>query len=467
MSASGQADRPRAADRPAERPAHDVDDLVHVLVRLALLGRRPDTAADVVLEDAGSTASRRRPGARRSAGGCRRSTPRARSSGRSRGPGPPSATGGARAGPCPSNSCGGSGSGRAGPRRDAPRSDSSVVGILRRSSGSWRRRWCAHDTPWGYGWPRAVASGAPRLDLPPMDPSGRPRSIPDGATCTACGAPVPTGRIRILATRDDLAFVELVCDDCGSAALGMLLATAGHDAGHVARRRHRRSCHRVASRRSPVAAGRSTRPTWRPCGWTSPPGRATWSAGSTPSDGPGVGRRRTGERALRACQRGRDVADPGLLRGALGVRAGHVPDPVEPRWRRHRELLAGLLPAGSRPLPRDDDAPPEAGPAQEPQAPPAARAVPGPQRQAVLRAGLPGADAQVRQARPRRRPVRDVGPGRVPVRRARAGTRCRRRAARRRPSWCPRSPALRPRPVRRPRRRRAPAAGPTRNGTPA
>jgi len=66
-----------------------------------------------------------------------------------------------------------------------------------------------------------------------MDPSGRPRSIPDGATCTACGAPVPTGRIRILATRDDLAFVELVCDDCGSAALGMLLATTGHDDGQV------------------------------------------------------------------------------------------------------------------------------------------------------------------------------------------------------------------------------------------
>src|SRR4029079_14433019 len=103
----------------------------------------------------------------------------------------------------------------------------------KRSSGSWRRRWCGHDTPWGYGWPRAVASGAPRLDLPPMDPSGRPRSIPDGATCTACGAPVPTGRIRILATRDDLAFVELVCDDCGSAALGMLLATTGHDDGPV------------------------------------------------------------------------------------------------------------------------------------------------------------------------------------------------------------------------------------------
>jgi hypothetical protein len=51
--------------------------------------------------------------------------------------------------------------------------------------------------------------------------------MPDGATCTACGAPVPTGRIRILATRDDLAFVELVCDGCGSAALALLLDADG------------------------------------------------------------------------------------------------------------------------------------------------------------------------------------------------------------------------------------------------
>jgi len=41
--------------------------------------------------------------------------------------------------------------------------------------------------------------------------------------CTACGAPVPTGRIRILARRDDLAFVELDCIACGSAALGLLI----------------------------------------------------------------------------------------------------------------------------------------------------------------------------------------------------------------------------------------------------
>ncbi len=41
--------------------------------------------------------------------------------------------------------------------------------------------------------------------------------------CTACGAPVPTGRIRILARRDDLAFVELDCVACGSTALGLLI----------------------------------------------------------------------------------------------------------------------------------------------------------------------------------------------------------------------------------------------------
>ena len=42
--------------------------------------------------------------------------------------------------------------------------------------------------------------------------------------CTACGAPVPTERIRILARRDDVAFVELDCATCGSTALGLLLA---------------------------------------------------------------------------------------------------------------------------------------------------------------------------------------------------------------------------------------------------
>jgi hypothetical protein len=59
-----------------------------------------------------------------------------------------------------------------------------------------------------------------------MDPSDRFRPLPDGAACTACGASVPAGRIRILARRDDLAFIELDCARCGNAALGLLLAAA-------------------------------------------------------------------------------------------------------------------------------------------------------------------------------------------------------------------------------------------------
>lgn len=62
-----------------------------------------------------------------------------------------------------------------------------------------------------------------------MDPRDRVRPLPDGAACTACGAPVPTGRIRILARRDDLAFVELDCAACGSAALGLLTPSMGAD----------------------------------------------------------------------------------------------------------------------------------------------------------------------------------------------------------------------------------------------
>ena len=62
-----------------------------------------------------------------------------------------------------------------------------------------------------------------------MDPRDRPLVLPDGATCTVCGASVPTGRIRILARRDDLAFLELACADCGSAAVGLLTFPAGRD----------------------------------------------------------------------------------------------------------------------------------------------------------------------------------------------------------------------------------------------
>jgi len=66
-----------------------------------------------------------------------------------------------------------------------------------------------------------------------MGPSDHPRPLPDGAACTACGASVPTWRIRILARRDDLAFVELACPGCGSAALDLLVPASSADGSPI------------------------------------------------------------------------------------------------------------------------------------------------------------------------------------------------------------------------------------------
>ena len=57
-----------------------------------------------------------------------------------------------------------------------------------------------------------------------MDPRDQLRALLDGVGCTVCASLVPAERIRILAHRDDLAFVELSCPGCGSTTLGMLQA---------------------------------------------------------------------------------------------------------------------------------------------------------------------------------------------------------------------------------------------------
>jgi hypothetical protein len=75
--------------------------------------------------------------------------------------------------------------------------------------------------------------GRAPVDWRPMDPRDRPTLLPDGAACTACGAAVPTGQIRILARRDDVAFVELACPDCGSAAVGLVVSGSGQDGGSI------------------------------------------------------------------------------------------------------------------------------------------------------------------------------------------------------------------------------------------
>ncbi len=57
----------------------------------------------------------------------------------------------------------------------------------------------------------------------------RLRALLAATGCTACGGPLEADRIRVLAERDDLAFVELPCAGCGSTALAMVTRT-GSDA---------------------------------------------------------------------------------------------------------------------------------------------------------------------------------------------------------------------------------------------
>jgi hypothetical protein len=63
-----------------------------------------------------------------------------------------------------------------------------------------------------------------------MDPRDDLDSLADGVDCAACGQFVPTDRIRVLARRDDIAFVEIHCPACRSESLGIVVA-ADDDAG--------------------------------------------------------------------------------------------------------------------------------------------------------------------------------------------------------------------------------------------
>jgi hypothetical protein len=64
-----------------------------------------------------------------------------------------------------------------------------------------------------------------------MDPRDDLGSIAGGVVCAACGSFVPTDRIRVLARRDDISFVEVDCPSCRSESLGILIAeVAAEDA---------------------------------------------------------------------------------------------------------------------------------------------------------------------------------------------------------------------------------------------
>ena len=62
-----------------------------------------------------------------------------------------------------------------------------------------------------------------------MDPRDRTPPFENGVDCAVCGRNVPAERIRILASRDDLTFVELTCAACRSESLGMIVGGESGD----------------------------------------------------------------------------------------------------------------------------------------------------------------------------------------------------------------------------------------------
>jgi hypothetical protein len=48
-----------------------------------------------------------------------------------------------------------------------------------------------------------------------------------GLACTVCDEPIPADRVRILATRDDLLFLQLDCLACASTTLGFVMTDGG------------------------------------------------------------------------------------------------------------------------------------------------------------------------------------------------------------------------------------------------
>ena len=90
-----------------------------------------------------------------------------------------------------------------------------------------------YDTPWGYpsqGSRPAAAVRASGYTQPSMDPQDRLQSVLDGIACSVCEASVKGDRIRLLARREDLAFVEIACPGCGCTTLGFVVDADSADA---------------------------------------------------------------------------------------------------------------------------------------------------------------------------------------------------------------------------------------------
>jgi hypothetical protein len=55
-----------------------------------------------------------------------------------------------------------------------------------------------------------------------MGPQDHLRELLDGLGCTVCEERVPAERVRLLARRDDLIFLQVDCLSCGSTSLGFI-----------------------------------------------------------------------------------------------------------------------------------------------------------------------------------------------------------------------------------------------------
>jgi len=59
-----------------------------------------------------------------------------------------------------------------------------------------------------------------------MGPQDHLRALLDGIVCTVCEERVPASRVRLLARRDDLLFLQIDCAACGSTSLGFIADAA-------------------------------------------------------------------------------------------------------------------------------------------------------------------------------------------------------------------------------------------------
>jgi hypothetical protein len=67
-----------------------------------------------------------------------------------------------------------------------------------------------------------------------MDPLDHLGTRLDGHRCSVCDASVSADRVKLLAWRDDLAFLELHCGDCLSTTLGFVMVPQAGAAEHQA-----------------------------------------------------------------------------------------------------------------------------------------------------------------------------------------------------------------------------------------